>query len=187
MRLRAPAQPVVELGDDAPADRRAELAERARPLGNGDREQRLARLAELGAFGDEAQAVEVHVRAAQHGDEPLVLRTPSRATHVFSPATPSAPAGSMIVRVSSKMSLMAAHTSSFVTRTISSTVVLHDRERPLADLAHGDAVGEDADVVEPDAAAGRERLVHRVGLERLDADHLDVGPDRLDVAARCRR
>ena len=49
---------------------------------------------------------------------------------------------------------------------------LHDREGQLADLAHGDAVGEDADAIERDAPAGRERLIHRVGLERLDADHL---------------
>ena len=97
-------------------------------------------------------------------------RTRARAAHAFSPATASAPAGSITLRVSSKMSLMAAQISSFVTRTTSSTVSLRDRERPLAHLAHGHAVGEDADVVERDAAAGRERLVHRVGLERLDAD-----------------
>ena len=50
------------------------------------------------------------------------LRAPSRSTHVFMPATASAPAGSMIVRVSSKMSLIAAQISSLVTRTTSSTV-----------------------------------------------------------------
>ena len=49
----------------------AELAERARPLGDRDAEQRLARFADLGALGDEAQAIEVHVRAAQHRDQPL--------------------------------------------------------------------------------------------------------------------
>jgi len=48
--------------------------------------------------------------------------TPVRSTHARSPATASAPAGSMIERVSSKMSLMAAQISSFDTRTISSTV-----------------------------------------------------------------
>ena len=46
----------------------------------------------------------------------------ARATHVFSPATASAPAGSMMLRVSSKTSLMAAQISSLVTRTTSSTV-----------------------------------------------------------------
>ena len=42
-----------------------------------------------------------------------------------------------------------------MTRTISSTVSLHDRERQLADFAHRDAVGEDADVIERDARARR--------------------------------
>ena len=37
------------------------------------------------------------------------------------------------------------------------------------------------DVIEMHAPAGRERLVHRVGLERLDADHLHVGPKHLEV------
>ena len=95
---------------------------------------------------------------------------PVRSTQARRPATASAPAGSMTDRVSSKMSLIAAQISSFETRTISSTGRLHDRERQLADLAHGDAVGEDADAVERDAPAGRERLVHRVRLVRLDAD-----------------
>ena len=157
------------------------------PLGDRDAEQGLARLADFGALGDEAQPIEVHVRAAQHRDEPSRRVVPVRSTHARTPATASAPAGSMIDRVSSKMSLIAAQISSFDTRTISSTVVLDDRKRELADLAHGDAVGEDADAIERDAAAGGERLVHRIRLERLDADDADVGPHRLDVAGRCRR
>ena len=64
----------------------------------------------------------------------------------------------MIDRVSSKMSLIAAQISSFDTRTISSTVALDDREGELADFAHGDAVGEDADAIERDAAAGRRAI-----------------------------
>ncbi len=49
-------------------------------------------------------------------------RLPVRSTHARRPATASAPAGSMIERVSSKTSLMAAQIWSFETRTISSTV-----------------------------------------------------------------
>ncbi len=59
------AQAVVELGDHSPADRAAELTERAAPLRDGDGEQRLPCFAHVGAFGDEAQPVEIHVRAAQ--------------------------------------------------------------------------------------------------------------------------
>ena len=98
---------------------------------------------------------------------------PVRSTHARSPATASAPAGSMIVRVSSKMSLIAAQISSFETRTISSTVVCTIGKRQRADLANGDAVSKDVHRVERHAPAGGDRLVHRVGAERLDADDLD--------------
>ena len=64
--------------------------------------------------------------------------------------------------------------------------LLGDGERVHADLAHGDAVGEDADVVERHAPARLQRAVHRVGLERLDADDLHVGPQGLDVAGDAR-
>ena len=46
---------------------------------------------------------------------------PSRAAQALRPATASAPAGSMTLRVSSKTSLIAAQISSFVTRTTPST------------------------------------------------------------------
>ena len=46
---------------------------------------------------------------------------PSRAAQRLSPATASAPAGSITLRVSSNTSLIAAQISSFVTRTTSST------------------------------------------------------------------
>ena len=92
----------------------------------------------------------------------------------------------MTLRVSSKMSLMAAQISSLVTRTTVVHDLLREREGQLAHLAHGHAVGEDADVIERDAPAGPQRLVHRVGLERLDADDAHLGHERLDVAADAR-
>ena len=46
---------------------------------------------------------------------------PLAPAHVFNPATASAPAGSMMLRVSSNTSLIAAQISSLVTRTTSST------------------------------------------------------------------
>ena len=54
-------------------DQFAEPLERAALLGDRDCEQCLALLAELGALGNEAQAVEVHVRAAGDGDEGLAV------------------------------------------------------------------------------------------------------------------
>ena len=58
-------------------------------------------------------------------------RTPSRRTQRFMPATASAPAGSAIERVSSKMSWIAAQTSSVVTTTISSTYCCASRNVSL--------------------------------------------------------
>ena len=82
----AAAQPVVELGDDAAADaRRRTRGTRPGRSGIVTREQRLARFAELGALGDEAQAIEVHVGAAQHRDEPLRRVRRSRSTHGLQP------------------------------------------------------------------------------------------------------
>ena len=71
--------------------------------------------------------------------------------------------------------------ASVSTRTISSTYRADEAERLLADLLHRDAVGEQPDVRELDAAARRERARHRVGVLGLHADHLDVGPHALHV------
>src|SRR5439155_17200853 len=69
LRPIAAAQPVVELRDDARAERAAEFTKRAGAFRNGDGKQRLVPLAQLGPFGDEPQSIEVHVRAAQHRRE----------------------------------------------------------------------------------------------------------------------
>ena len=55
---------VVELGDRPGTQGLDEGAVGAGPLRDGDAEQDLALLADLGALGDVAQAVEVEVRAA---------------------------------------------------------------------------------------------------------------------------
>ena len=74
--IRGVGVAVVELGDRALAEERAELAKAARPLGNGHGEDRLALLAQLGTLGDEAQAVEVHVGAAGDRDQVRLFAVP---------------------------------------------------------------------------------------------------------------
>src|SRR5262249_49483761 len=54
----APGEAIVELGHYPRPERRAEFAKGPGALGDGHAEHRLARLAELGALGDEAEAVE---------------------------------------------------------------------------------------------------------------------------------
>ena len=148
---------------------------------------RLARFADLRALGDEAQPIEVHVRAAQDRDEPRARGSRCAPPTPAGPATASAPAGSMIDRVSSKTSLIAAQISSFDTRTISSTVActIGNVSSPTSRTATPSAkMPTRSSVIAP---PGLERLVHRVGLVRFDADDADVRAQRLDVAGDARR
>ena len=81
--------------------------------------KRFTLFAELGPLGHEAQAVEVHVRAAQdHGHEGLALAL-VLFSHVLLDGRPRPwrPEGSMMLRVSWNTSLMAAQTSSVSTTT----------------------------------------------------------------------
>ena len=183
LRLLAAAQPVVELGDDARAERGAELAEGAGTLRDRDGEQRLASFAELRALGDETQAIEVHVGAAQRRRR-AAARARCARLDVRLQAGERQRAGRLHDRarvvedvLDRGADLVVVDADDLVHRR------LHDREGVLADLLHRDAVGEQPDIVEPHAVSGRQRLRHRVGIDRLDADHLHVGPQRLDVGA----
>ena len=172
VRLAAAAQPVVELGDDAAAEQRAEGPKGAGLLGNRDAEERFARFAKLGALGHEPQPIEIHVRAAQHRDQLLIGRAGARRPGAQ--ARDRERAGRLHQRarvvehvLDRRADLVVGDAHDFIDER------LHDREGEGADLAHGDAVGEDADAIERDPAAGFERSIHRVGLERLDADDFD--------------
>src|SRR5262249_55760565 len=69
------ADAIVEFGDAAAAEKRAEAAEAAAFLRNRHREQRLARLADFGAFRDETQTVEIEIRAARDCDKRLIAQS----------------------------------------------------------------------------------------------------------------
>src|ERR1700729_4281740 len=60
MRLTGVADAVVELGDVVLAKRSTEAAEAAALFRYGHREYCLALFAQLGALGDETQAIEIH-------------------------------------------------------------------------------------------------------------------------------
>ena len=181
MGFIAAAQAVVELGHDASADRLAELTEGARTLRDRDAEDGLARFAELGAFRDEAEPIEVHVRAAQDGRQRRALRA--------GPLDPLPQAGdpqragrlhdrSRVVEdlLDRGADLVVRHAHDLVHR------LPDDRKRDLSHLAHGDTIGKDADAIEHDRAACRHRLEHGVGLVGLHANHANAGAERLDVA-----
>ncbi len=64
---------VVKLGNRTSAQHLAELQEATLLLGNGDRQQRLALFAQLAAFRNVAQAVEIDVGTGQNMRQPLTL------------------------------------------------------------------------------------------------------------------
>ena len=69
---------VVEFGDVALADQGQEFLVGAGLLGQRDGKDGFALFAKLGALGDEAQAVEIHVGAGGDGDQVFVLQRGSR-------------------------------------------------------------------------------------------------------------
>src|SRR6185312_13274281 len=69
------ADAVVELGDAVLTESGAEAAEAAALFGDGHGEHRLALLAEFGAFGDEAEAIEIHVGAGDDRHQRAIART----------------------------------------------------------------------------------------------------------------
>ena len=72
MRHLVIAIAIVKLGDAARADHVHKLAEAARPLGDGHGENRFVALAQFAALGHMAQAVEIHVCAAAHGNQRFI-------------------------------------------------------------------------------------------------------------------
>ena len=64
---------VVKLGDVAAAEQVDELEKTAALFGDGHGENTFVAFAQFAAFGNVAQAVEIHVGAAGDGDEGLVL------------------------------------------------------------------------------------------------------------------
>ena len=96
-------------------------------------------------------------------------------------ATPSAPAGSRMLRVSWKTSLMAAQTASVSTTTKSSTSARARRKVSSPTSLTAVPSAEQPDIGQRDALAGAHRAQHGVGVGGLHADHPDLGPHRLDV------
>jgi hypothetical protein len=182
VRLAPAAQAVVEFRDHAAADGGTELAKRAGSLRDGDAEQRLARVADLGSLRDEAEAIEVHVCPAEDDSQPRARR--ARARHPRAQASDRQRAGGLQDRpglvehvFDGGADLIVGHPHDLLDRG------LDDRERQLAHVAHGHAVGKDADPVERHPSAGGQRLKHRVSFVWLHADDANVRPQRLDVAS----
>ena len=155
---------VVELGDVAAADQRAELLEGAGLLGDGDgarpRAARPPRRARRRSAGGRSSCW--RRRRWRPGSCPAGCVALWR----IRPATASArAAGSRMERVSSNTSLIAAQMASVSTRSSRRRIPRHRRKVSPTSLTA--AVGEQADVVQRRRACRRlQRLVHGVGNRR---------------------
>src|SRR5690606_14776083 len=174
---------VVELGDAARSERLAEAQELALPFRDLDRDQRLAVLAELGPLGDVHQPIEVHVRAARDRDVVLALT----ALLALQPAL-QARDGERAGRLHDDAAVLenvldrGADLVRLDEHDLVDDLAGHG-EGVIADAPDGDAVREDADVLERDRRTVHERVVHARRVDGLDADDRDVRIELLDIRA----
>ncbi len=193
MRLARVCVAVVEFGHVAPAEQRAQRPEASGALRDGDREDRLAMLAQLGALGDEAQPVEIHVRAGCHHHQRAPLGAAPRDPALGAGERQRARGLEHRARVLEDVLDRGADLVGIDQHHLVD-VLAREAQRLAADLAHGDAVGEQVHVRQRDAPARRERACHRVAVLGLDADHararryaLHVGRDAGDQAPSAHR
>ena len=171
---------VVELGDGMTAHQSAELQEAAAPLGDGHGKHRLAGFTDLGAFGHEAQAVEVHVGAAGHGHQGAVLHLLALGPGLQAGERQRARGlqngpGVLEGILERRADLVGVYQDDVV------DVLLAQREGLVAHALDGRAVGKQPHVVQRHRLASSQRLAHRVGVVGLHADDLDAGADGFHV------
>ena len=182
---RGIAVAVVELRDGERTEYLAEAEEAAGALGDGHREERLARFAELGALGHVPQPIEPHVCARFDGDERLADDAPLRDIGLEPRDGESARRlGDRPVVLEHVLDggadLVGARRDDLV------DVKLRDAPRLLAHLPDGHSVGEDADAIERHALAGRERRLQASRVVGLDADDARARLQRLHVRGDAR-
>ena len=170
---------VVELGDHPAVEHLAEAQERALLLGDGDGEDALATLTELGALGDVAQRVEVEIRAREDVDQGLVVDVVGG--HVLLQAgqggrTGGLGDGTVVVEevLDRRADLVGADGDDLV------EVVAAQPEGLGADGLHGHALGEEADVVEGNRLPRLQGRGEAGGLLRLHTDDLDLRVELLE-------
>ena len=165
------ADAVIELGHRArrgtAAKRRqaaeygAKALETAALFGNGDGEQCLSFFADLSAFGNKAQAVEIDIRTAQHRSISLALGFVLR--HVFFDAGHRHGTRGLddVARVDKHIfdggaNFIGVYANKFVHQ------VFGNAKSFLTHQFHGCAVGKQADIVQRHAFTGFHRLHHGV-------------------------
>ncbi len=175
---------VAEFGDALGQDGFDEFGEGARTFGQGEAQEGFFLLAERGAFGDESEAVEVHVRARGDCDEGAVRIRVRVGGDVFFQTGQGEGAGwfddgaRVFEDVFDRGADFVGGDFDYVVDDFAAYA-----ECLFADGLDGGAVGEEADFGEEDSFALVDGLGHGVCVVGFDADYLDVGGDAFDVDA----
>ena len=175
---------VGEFGDGVGKDGFDEVGEGARALGDVDGEEGFFLLAEGGALGDEAEAVEVHVGAGGEGDELAGGVRGGVGGGVFLEAGEGEGAGRFEDRARVFEDVFDG-CAGFVCGDEDNVVDdgAAEAEGFGPDGFDGGAVCEEPDFVENDRLAGVDGADHGVGVVGFYADDLDVRRDAFDVDA----
>ena len=176
---------VVELGDHAPVDELAKLAEAAGPLGDSDREDRLAFFTDLGALGDVAQPVEIHIGAADDGGEgstlgPLSIDVFFQTRHRQGPGGLGDGAGVIEDILDGGADFIGGDGNHLVQG------LTQHPEGFLAHLGHRRAIGKQAHLLELDPPAPVEGGLEAGGVIRLHGDDLHLRTDKFDIGGDAR-
>ena len=184
------ADAVVELGDAARAagqqvNQLAEAAKAAALFGHGHGQQGLALFAHIGALGDKAQAVKIHVRTAQNRGVGFALglvlgHVLLDGGHRQGPGGFNDGAG-----VHKDVFDGRAHRIGIDHHKIIDQV-LRNAEGLLPYQLHRRAVREQAHIGQLHPLTGQHRLAHGIRIFGLHANDFDVRPHRLDVIGHAR-
>ncbi len=179
MGRSAARQTIIELGDRARAQGLDEGAITAGLLGDGDRQQRLAAFTNLGALGNVAQPVEIEIGAAVDGDPATAGRGRGESEGLQAGKRQRAGGlgdGARVIEdvLDRGADRVGVHRHHLIEKFTT------EAKGQLADLAHGDTIGKQADLTERHALIGLQGGCHARGILRFDADHLDVGPQEFD-------
>ena len=175
-------QAIAELGEAALAQQTAEAAQAARLLRDLHGQQRFALFSQFGPFGHEEQPIEIHVGATGHRHqgaalELALLHILLHAGNCQGPGRLQDRAGVFKDVLDGGADLVGVHRHHRI------HVLLGQSEGEFPHLTHGHPIGKQPHLVQPHPFAAGQRAGHGIGIDRLHPDHLDQGPEALDVGS----
>src|SRR5690606_35097888 len=185
MRIFRIGNPVIELGNCAAAHRLAQSQEAAPLFRQRQREYGFAGFADIGSLGHETQPVKIHVGPAGDRYQRLVLPRVLRGV-ALGTCQGQRPRGFQHATRVLEDILDAGTDGIRVDQYVIVHILTRQAEGFHAHLLHCGAVGEQADIVQGDAATGLDAAYHGIGIFRLHTDDLDLGTQLLHISGHAR-